>query len=294
MTENAVSIYHGNASGKIESYQATVKSYYQNNRSTKLPALRSEYRLSLKMINDQLFVRIDLDANASPDKVARAILTAGTETVVLNTNTGKVEQRITLPESQNRLALLNNTLQSVGRLNLDNLKAIARKLSLDISDATPGLLQLTIPAATLPTMPNKAQVSSYKLSFDSTESVLVNSEMVIAEEDGTTVTVTTTPIYQEDNGELIKVGEQVVNAYHIPGKLDVSDAATQAYATADDIPTLTADELAALQAGGTVSTSESEVILGDLSDASYTETQLMVYEEVKLNTLADSLFRMNF
>lgn len=213
--------------------------------------------------------------------------------LVLNTTSNTIEQRLSVTEDQNRLALMVDSLQCMGRINLDHIQSIARRLSLDISDNTPGILQIAIPPSALPPMPNNAKIASYKLSFDSTESVLLDSEMVIAEEDGTRITVTTTPIYQQEGEDLIKVGEQTITAYDLPGTLDISDNVVQSYASVEEIPEISAEELAVLQAEGTVSTSTSDVILGDLSDPDYTETQLTVYDDVKINTLADSLFRMD-
>ncbi len=291
-SDQMVSVYRSD-SGTMSSYQADVKTWYQNNRSPNLPELRTEYRLSMKVVDGKLRTRIDFSSDSQSDRVARSILSDGVTMLVLNTTSNTVEQRLSVTEDQNRLALMTDSLQCMGRINLDSMQSVARRLSLDISDNTPGILQIAIPPSTLPPMPNNAKIASYKLSFDSTESVLLDSEMVIAEEDGTKVTVTTTPIYQEEGEDLIKVGEQTITAYDLPGTLDISDNVVQSYASAEEIPEISAEELAALQAEGTVSTSTSDVILGDLSDPDYTETQLTVYDDVKINTLADSLFRMD-
>lgn len=293
-TKRPVSIYHGNSSTTMESYQATVKSYYQNNRSPNPPELRTEFRLSLKVIDGVLRSRIDIEDSSFPDKVARSIISDGTMTLVVKTASNEVEQRIAVSEEQKKLNVMADSLQSMGRIDLASLRAVAARLSFDITDHTPGLLTVNVPPATMPPIPGNARITRYKLSFDTTDSVLRETEMLIAEQDGTVVTVTTVPVYQQDGENLIKVGEQMVISRKIPGTIDMTGNVVQEYATIEDIPTVSASELADLQAKGLVSRDETSVVLGDLSDPSYKETQTTVYEEVKINTIADMFFRMNY
>lgn len=292
--DQPVTIYMQDGTRGMESYQASVKTYASNNRSTAPQRLRESYRLSLKVVDGTLRTRIDYDAAAMPDMVARSIISDGSTTLVVKTASNEVEQRIALPAEQKRLALMNDSLALMGRVDLSSVSAIARRLSLDVSDATPGQLVLNVPPATLPALADNAAITAYRISFDSTESAMLETEMVIAESDGATRTIKTQPIYQEYGEDLIKVGELTTTVYDSSVVLDTSDSAAATYASADDIPSISAEELAALQADGAVADAPSDARLGDPASADYTETQLTVYEDVKLNTLADSMFRMDF
>jgi len=61
--ENPVSIkWHGDANEGVQSFQADVKVYSQNNRTDINPKLQNSYRLAVKNIGNTVYTRIDFDS----------------------------------------------------------------------------------------------------------------------------------------------------------------------------------------------------------------------------------------
>lgn len=299
LNEREVSIYTGQSSGdskEIESYQANVKSYYSNNRTGVDMEPQQEYRLSMKVIGDRVYSRLDFESENFPDQRARSIVSNDNEAVVMFSDNGDIEARFPVDKSSDRQLLDNSKLSSLGRVDIDNILKEAKRLSFDIQDDTPGALMVNIPASTFQSQTNgygfESKVVSCKLNFDTEKDILHSTEMELIESDGTSIEIETHPLYKEQDGLMVKVGQvQVINN---KPNIDMSDleSVVQEYESIEDIPEISEEELTALQESGEVSLEETELLLGDPSNPDFQETFVELYEDVEVNTLSDSIFKI--
>ena len=283
--ERPVSIYNADKSaGVVSSYQANVKQYYSNDRNGANMEVVSEYRLSLKLINNDLFTRIDYGASTSADGIARTIVSNADESVVYKTDTQEIEYRIPVINSAKRLMPTNVYRSLMGRLNLDSIAIHSRTLAFDVIDETPGVMVVNIPSGFFPDTSDgsdfTSRVAKYSIRYDTVNSVEIVSEMEIHESDGTVVAVSTYPIYKEDGEDMIKVGQVMVSDFDVPGEFDTSDSVI---------------ENSNLNSGEFVLAEGSDpVLLGDPASPDMKETFVDLYEDIELNSLSDTYFRMSF
>ncbi|QEN03538.1 hypothetical protein EW093_02090 [Thiospirochaeta perfilievii] len=299
LEKQEVSIYNGdNKDEDIISYSANVKSYYSHDKKGIDSELTQEYRMSLKLIDSQLYTRIDVPGNQFSDLRNRSIVTSPTETIVFFEDTDEVEARIPIESTSNDFLGINNRLPILGRLDLNSITTEAKRLSFDVEDVTPGILTVSLPSSAFEQTGGvyndyTQDVLSYKLSFDTEENTLASTEMIVAESDGTIMTVNTYDLFHEDeNGELIKTGRYTAVHNNLNMEISIDDADIETYETLDDIPEISKDEIATLVEEGSISEADVEPWLGDPTDPNFTEIFIELYEDVELNTLEDSLFRV--
>jgi hypothetical protein len=285
LADRPVSIYNADkGTSGVESYQANVKQYYSNDRTGVNMKIVSEYRMSLKLIDGKLFTRIDYPAANMQDGIARTIVSDTSEMLVYQTESQQIEQRIPVADTAKRLMPQNAYRSLMGRLDLDVVAIQARTLAFDVIDATPGIMQVDVPSGFFPESTDgsdyRSRVAKYSVRYDTESDVEILSEMELHESDGTKVSVTTWPLYKEYGEDLLKVGQVTVSAFDVPGVLDTSDSVVdntgldgESFALADDA---------------------DAVLLGDPSSPDKTETYVELYEDIELNALADSFFRMSF
>lgn len=297
--DREVSIYTGessNASREIESYQANVKTFYSNNRIGVDMEPQQEYRLSMKVIDGQVYSRIDFDSETFPDQRSRSIVSNDKESILFYSETGQVESRFPVDQTEERFLLDSDKLSALGRIDIDFVLSEAKRLAFDINDETPGALMVNVPASAFKAQSNgygfESSVVSCKLNFDTDKSVLVSSTMEVVESDGTTIGVETHPLYQEENGVIVKVGQVQVVDNKPSEELYEDDSVIEEYESVEDIPEITDEELAQLQESGEVSLEETDILLGDQSSADFQEVFVDLYDDVEVNTLSDSLFKM--
>lgn len=294
--DHTVTVYNGNSSLKeIESYQAQVKTYYSNSRRGIEMEPGEEYRLSLKMMDGTLYSRMDFDSKAFPDLIPRSLITSDKGSVLFQTLTNTVEMRLP-PEPEKRLFLNQDSLSVLGRVNMDEIIKESQRLSLDILDETPGLLALELPPGYFQPQSNglgfETEVISCRLSFDTKENLLLSSEMVVKESDGSEISSALHPLYQESDGIMVKVGQVQVVDNRIPFNTLGSESSVMTYETPDDIPEISEEELKALQESGVLSQNEAPVLFGYQFTPDFQEVFVDLYEEVKINSLEDSLFKL--
>jgi len=290
--ENPTTItWHGDKKDGIQSYQAIVKVYSMNNRKDHAPKLIQTYRMTAKNDNGHIVTRIDFNADEVME--FRSIIYNGKEAVVFNPNTHKVGHRIPLEDSQSPLYRIFDGQSGLSRINLSLIREEARRLSLDMQEETDGskhLLLLELPPSMIPQNGLNDIVRS-RAAFDMAHETLLKTEVIMAREDGTIVTTTVTPMYEEKDGELIKIGQVTVIDSQTPYLIEGIDPNIEIFNSPDDIPTLTESELAQLQAEGDVHEMTS-ITFGDPADLSYVETIYEVYYDIEINATTDDLFRL--
>jgi len=292
-----VSVYNGDKTlPSIESFQANVVSYYSHDKKGIEMKVQQEYRLSMKIIDGEIFSRIDVNADSFGDSRARTFISNDKETVCLYTDTKEIEARIPLTEHNlsNRL-LPKQGLPMLGKVQLDKIVSTANRLSYDVDNKTPGVLTIGLPPKAFSSDAEvegySQEIVSYKLHFDTEDKVMASTEMVVNENDGTVQTTSYYPLYKDVDGKAVEVGSVTEIESDIDENLDVSDSAAESYDSIEAIPEVTEAEIEAMEAEGNISETDSEPWIGDPSDPDFKETYVELYNDVELNTLNDSYFR---
>ena len=116
-------------------------------------------------------------------------------------------------------------------------------------------------------------------------------ETVTEMEDGSIVTVTSCPVYEEvKDGCIIKIGQYSI----IETKSNVRYEGLEEieyFNSLDDIPELSQKEYEQLKEAGNAITIES-FPLGDPADPSSTETIIELYDNIEINVIDDSAFKL--
>ena len=297
--DTAVSIYNGDREAdEVYSYAADVTSYYSHDRKAIDMEVRQEYRLSLKMINGALYTRLDFSGESFPDQRSRSIISSPEEQVLIYPDSNEVLERYPVPLTTEDplFSGASARLPMMGRVDIGALRDTASRLSFDINDTTPGLLTLSYPRDYIPGMTDGSEdIISCKVSFDTVGETLSSTEMVVAESDGSIRTVTTYPLFTEsETGEEgpIEIGTLTIDKNDFGEWIDTSDSMTAEYETVEDIPLISGKELKKKTADGEFTSEDADIWLGDPGDPNYTETYLDLYENIELNTIDDSLFRI--
>lgn len=292
-----VSIYReGDVTESMDSFSARVKTYYSHDRKGIFLEQQQDYRLSLKIINGELFSRFDFSGEDFSDMRSRSILTGSEETVCLLSETGSIENRYPLFSDNKRFSLYTNEgIPFNGRLPLDEIKSNATRLSFDIDESTPGIMNINYPAEYLPSALSAGNYTesytSYKISLDIVQEIMISSELKTIDSEGIEVTSTIYPVYQKEGDDFIQIGSVTEVFTDFPYSLDVDDSVVKSYESVEDIPLVSEEELERMVEEGTVFPGDTEIWLGDLSDSDFMETFIEIYEDVQINTLQDSLFR---
>ena len=275
----------------IETFAATVFVYEDSNRRTGGAKLREQYKMSVKTVADKQYVRLDFPAK---EKIsAKSVLTNGSETIIVDTETNKIEQKIIASESD--LKLLNDlgyiiSQHNLSKINLSRIKTEAMKLALDMNeDKTEKVLSIGLPSKYFST--DKEKRLSTKVCYDTVNELMETVETVTEMEDGSIVTVTNYPVYEEvEDGRIIKIGQYSI----IDTKSDVRYEGLEEIEYFDslyDIPELSHREYEQLTEAGNAVTIEN-FPLGDPADPSSTEIIIELYDNIEINIIDDSVFKL--
>jgi hypothetical protein len=246
---------------EIYSYSADVSVYSMNSRKDTNLQLNRKYRLSLKSINSKNYVR---------EEISKRFFISG-----------KDEKQ---PAS--------TSLSGLSRIDIASIKSAAKRLSFDLTENEEEGLVISYPVSLLD-FGEHAKPVSQKIRYDTTESTIAETESCMILDDGTTVTTSEYPVYEDSDGVPVKVGCVSIIQSDVPGKVTGFDDDYQQYASPDDIPTLSDNELKELQNQGTVFEAQPPVF-GDPSDLSSTKTVVEKYDDVEINNTSDTVFRMLF
>ncbi len=274
----------------ITSFQTDVKVYESNNRSPAGSVLKEQYRLSYKLIEGNLFTRIDYPVDANG--LARTVLNNPDEIIIFNRNNNIVEYRATMTQEAENSEGEQKTLFS--RVVLDDVTKYYSKLAYRITEnKTSNIIAVEIPSAQLSDMliggdPLKGE----SIYFDTILEVACGFEYTVVDENNTTINKVATDLFQDVDGIPIKTGTITVASYSYPAKIDTSDRTLPVLTSLDTIPPITNEKLAALKENG-AEIFVMDPILGDPGDRDHTITTVESYEAIELNSLADSYFRLS-
>ncbi len=275
----------------IDTFVATVSVYEDSNRRTGGAKLREQYKMSVKTVADNQYVRLDFPAK---DQItAKSVLTNGKDTIIVDTETNKIEQKITASESD--LKLINDfgyimSQHNLTKIDLSRIKTEAAKLALDMNEEkTEKVLSISLPSKYFST--DKEKRISTKVYYDTANELMETVETVTEMEDGSIVTVTNCPVYEEvEDGFIIKIGQYSI----IDTKSNVRYEGLEEieyFDSLDDIPKLSKEEYDQLVEAGNAVTIEN-FPLGDPADPSSTETIIELYDNIEINVIDDSIFKL--
>ncbi len=283
------------ASGGIESFQAEVKVYSSVDRKPYSNRLVSQYRLATKLIDGELYTRIDFPADPENKIAARTFVSNGKELILLDSTTNKVVHRGPVPTEMQDVGLMVNQkpVSLFQKLDISSLRTKFRELQCDVQSADNGRLwAITVSSDILSryALPQGKSIQSLRIYLDETMGTVAGTEMVTTEEDGTVLTIKETNIYTEKDGIPILIGK--VEERHIdkPYTIDTSDSSVKPLNT-ESAPIISVSEANKLIAEG-LAIPMDVAMEGDPSDPDYTETNITVYESIQLNTVPDMLFKV--
>lgn len=278
-------------SENIETFSADVFVYADSNRRSGGAKLQSRYKMAVKIAEDKQYVRIDYPA--SENMAAKSLLTNGIDSILVNTSTNTIEQKFTASESE--LKLINDlsfitSQQTLSKINLSKIKKEVSKLSLDMTeDKKEKVLTVQLPSRYFTT--DKEKRLSTKISYDTANELMENVETITEKDDGSIVTVTTCPVYEEiENGQIVKIGQYSV----IDTKSQVRYEGLEEleyFDSLDNIPEISNEEYENLLEEGNAAEIE-DFSLGDPSDPSSVETLIELYDNIEINLVDDTAFKL--
>ena len=291
-TEGPVTIgWTGDKSQGVQSYQADIHVYSMNNRTDAHASLDQVYRLAVRNISNRTVTRIDFDFG--DDVPFRSFLSDGEEFIAFNPDTEEIGYRITAEDANSPLNRLFENQSTLSRINLPHMREEARRLSLDLAEESEGdsrRLLLEIPPALIP-QSGPDRIIRSRAVFDLNNETLSETEVLIIREDGTSVTTTATNIYEDLDGVPIKIGTVTVIDSRAPKLATGIDSETPVFNSLDDIPELSASELAAMEAAGNIFESTG-MLFGDPADLGFIETIYEVHQGIEINSAPEHLFRL--
>jgi len=137
---------------------------------------------------------------------------------------------------------------------------------------------------------NNKKSNETKIMYDVANETLSQIETIDVLEDGTKVTTTVYEMYEESEGEMIKIGSvTVVNseaATLLPGFEDV-----EYFESIEEIPEISETEYEELVEKGSVEVIE-DMNFGNPADMSYEEVIVEMYSNIEINSVEDASFRI--
>lgn len=288
ITQNPTHItWTGDKSENVDGFAANVTVYTKNNRKDTHTSQTNSYRMSLKKIDNVLHTRLDFDRDANG--VYRSAVSNADEIAVFDTYSGQVAFRISSRDTVHPDLLAFNAENMISRINLSKIRNEAARLAFDTLEDSPQTLTFALPSHYFTN--DREQRISTRVSFDAVNEVLEEVQIVNALEDGTLITTTTNPLYQDHNGTPIKIGTASTIESKAPGLIDGFSDDVKIYESDDDFETISPAELRELQAKGVITPIE-DLVFGNPADLSYIETIIEVYSDIEINTVSDETFRI--
>lgn len=288
---NPTTIYwQGDAKQGIEAFQADVEVYTMNNRKDVASTLSDKYRMSLKKIDDVQYIRLDFDP-AFNGGLYRSIVTNGREMLLFETMTGMIEYRYTMDTLIPQDLAFLEAETAVSRINLESIRAEAKRLAFDIHEDTNKSFVISLPNILFSDENERRQTT--KMRFDVSKDVLAEVETISIRNDGTVLTTTAYPMYEDKNGEPVKIGSVTIVDSQAPELIADLDDGGDYLESIDDIPEIDEVEYKRLLESGEA-TEVDELRFGNPADLSYVETIIELYREIEINTVSDEAFRLLF
>lgn len=278
-------------SDSIDTFSAIVSVYEDSNRRTGGAKLQNQYKMTVKTTDDKQYVRLDFPSSANTS--AKSVLTNGIDTILVDTATNEIEQKFTASDLE--MKLINDlgyiiSHHTLSKVNLSRIKTECAKLSLDMNEAKEeGVLSVELPSKYFSS--EKEKRISTKVSYDIANELMESVETVTETEDGTTLTVTTCPVYEEiENGQIIKIGQySIIDKKYTVRFEGLEDL--EYFDSLESIPEISKEEYEQLVEEGNAEIIE-ELPLGDPSDPGSVETIIELYQDIQINVADDSVFKL--
>jgi hypothetical protein len=272
---------------ELEGYKADVEVYTMNSRRDTGASLVDGYTISMKKIDGKMYTRLD----TKPDTQGRlrSVVSNGAEIILFDTTTNAVELRTTVANQIPQDLDFFNGEAMLSKVNLSLIRSEAQRLSFDLKEDTPGGLTLELPSRLFPQNVYENRIST-KAVFDVEKELLNHVEVVTIMENGFRRTSTSYPVYEEFNNTYIKTGMVTIVENKAPNLLE-GLGNVKIYNSPDDYPTISKEEYDKLSKKG-LAFPGGDMFFGDPADLSYTETIIEVYQNVEINTVQNSVFRI--
>jgi len=275
----------------LQNFQANVQVYRMNNRMDTGASLSETYRLAISTMHNKIVSRIDF--NADQDTPAHTVISDGKDIIMINPATEEITCRISVDNMQSPLNRLLAGQSGLSKINLSQVREEAKRLSLDIkeeiTDKNKNLI-VDIPSALIQQTGTNT-ITRSRITFDITNEVILETEVVMVREDKTVVSSKVTPLYEMFDEMPIKVGTVTVIDTKAPDLIEGIESDTPIYKSYDDIPTISEEEFKKLQGEDSIQ-QNPDITFGNPADLSSVETIYELYQDIEINSAPESLFRI--
>jgi len=282
-----IDVPDGDISRGVEVFEAEVSVYRMNNRTDTALRLDKTYNLIIQEAGGQRITRIDYTDDCPIEY--RSIIFNNDSIVLFNPETEEINQKIDINQPENPAYRLLSSQNYLSKINLSLIRQEAKRIALDIETDNTNTLTLAIPPE-LAQLTHGERRMSTKIAFDVKDEVLASTETVTMTAGGTLVTITVTPRYEMVNGVPIKTGQTTVTKTDVPQTAEVPYEGV-IYNDPDDIPTMSREEYESLMRQGLLY-EKTGLVFGDPNDLSYIETEVELYNTVKVNHAPAMAYRL--
>lgn len=286
--ENLTTIVNKTGSTDIGDYSAEVMITSENSRIAGSESILSSYQLSTKIIDNQLYTRIDYPES---EGYYRTAIATPYESVIFDRTSNEVLHRADAPSVYSKKV---DTETLFDKVDINEVRSLYNKLSFRTTEnIDDNLLTVDFPAEILNDYSVDGEsVLSNRISYDLTTGMIAVDESESITADNVKVKRVVKNTYKDVNGipVLVKSVEQI--SYDFPYTIDTSDRALPTVNSMEEIPEISQDELDRLISEGAEAI-YADVIIGDPSDPDYTETITTTYKDIELNSLSKSYFKVN-
>jgi hypothetical protein len=287
-TETPVTItWSGSREAGVQSFQANVHVFVKNNRTDTHAVLAGMHRIAVSTIDNRIVTRVDFD-----ELQYSSILSDGEQALVLDPISGAITHRVQLPEANSPLNRMFANQSVMSRINLSLMREEAHRLSLSLTEEGQGdsmRLLLDIPPHLIP-QNGVDRIISSRAVFDLANETLMETEVVMIREDGTFVTTTANPIYEDQDGIPVKIGMVTVIDSRAPHLIEDIYPSMNFFESMEDIPLISEGQFSQMMSEGNAH-EVPNMIFGNPADLSFVETIFEVYYDIQINSAPEHLFR---
>lgn len=289
--EMPVTIKKQGDSSDITSFQADVKVYEENSKKPGGRILRETYRYSMKLINGNLFTRIDYPEDDSG--MARSVLNTPDEMCVFDRKRNTVQYRCPVAVTGDESRIQGRSL--FGRISAAQVKESLSAVSCRITSNTKDrIMKIEFAQDELrDILVGGSPVISELVYYDTELEVPCGVEYTVIDEKGVKIQTVETDLFQESDGIPVSAGKVVKQIYTYPSRIDVSDREIVPLESAESVALMSEEQFKSRKESGE-EFFEGINVLGDPGNRDYVVTVTEQYGKIDLNTLSDSFFRICF
>lgn len=272
---------------EMESFKADVTVYSKNSRKNSNAKVSHSYRIATRKENGVIFSRVDFPKGQLGEK-NRILLQNDREIVIADAESGQVELRLPCNNKIEELDYLTGNM-IYGRMNVGKIREISRKLNFDVTEDNKEEMTISLPYQYFADLGNYGRVST-KVKFDTLDEILTEIETIDIDLEGNTVTTTIMPVYEEYNGEMVKVGQISIVDTKM-AKLIEGLEGVEYFNSIDEIPETTKEEYEKAKSKGQAF-DVNNMRYGNPADLSNIETIIEVYENISINDCDKNEFKL--